>query len=250
MRRPVGAARPLVGAGRGWENRPIATERVKEIMPLFVLFLSLFLAVPAWAESAYVTDRFEITLRTGPGTQHKILKMLPSGARLEVLERNDEGYVRVRTGDGVEGWVLARYLQEEPVARERLAQAQARLDRLRKEVAALRRENGDLKKENARLQQALEKAEAARAKAEAALARIREASRNVIALQEENEQLKTQLVTLRRDLLTLRQENATLQDVRQRDWFLAGALVLALGIVAGLVLPRLAVRRRRSWSDL
>jgi len=136
---------------------------------LFVLFLSLMLAVPAWAEPAYVTDRFEITLRTGPGTQHKILKMLPSGTRLQVLERNDEGYVRVRSEDGVEGWVLARYLQEEPVARERLAQAQARLDRLRKEVAALRRENGDLKKENARLQRALEKAEAAQAAAEAAL---------------------------------------------------------------------------------
>ncbi len=217
---------------------------------LLVLILALCLAPVASAETRYVTDRFEITLRTGPGTDRKIVKMLPSGTPLEVLEEDEaSGYARVRTRDGKEGWVLRRYLQEEPVARERLARLGERLQALEAEVAELRQARRQLSEENRRLSEALKAAEAARDEALRDLERIREASRNVIALQDENESLKGQLVALRRDLLTLQQENATLQDVRQRDWFLAGALVLAIGILGGLLLPRLG-RRRRSWSEL
>jgi SH3 domain protein len=86
-----------------------------------VLLAALLLPVAAFAESAWVTDQFEITLRSGPSTSNAIQLMLSSGSRLEVLERDpDSGYSRVRTQGGTEGWVLTRYLMNEASAREQL----------------------------------------------------------------------------------------------------------------------------------
>ena len=82
---------------------------------------SLLLAATAMAEPAWVTDQFEITLRSGPSTSNAIQLMVDSGTRLEVVERDpDSGYSRVRTQGGTEGWVLTRYLMREPSAREQL----------------------------------------------------------------------------------------------------------------------------------
>jgi SH3 domain protein len=98
------------------------------------LAILLLLSVPlqAWAESRYVTDKFEVTMRSGQGTSHKILKTLASGSRLELVEEDVEnGYTLVRTSDGVEGWVLSRYLINNPVARDQLVRAQAKIKELR-----------------------------------------------------------------------------------------------------------------------
>ena len=86
-----------------------------------VAICGVLCATQAYAAPAWVTDQFEITLRSGPSTSNAIQLMLKSGARLEVLERNEEtGYSLVRTEGGTEGWVLNRYLMGEPRAREQL----------------------------------------------------------------------------------------------------------------------------------
>jgi SH3 domain protein len=105
---------------------------------LVVLCLLAFAATAADAQTRYVSDRLEVTLRTGTSTQHSIVRMLPSGTRLEVLETEPaSGYARVRTADGVEGWVLSRYLMDQPAAREQLAAANRRVETLNARVAEL-----------------------------------------------------------------------------------------------------------------
>ena len=86
------------------------------------VFLAAILADVALAQSAWVSDEFEVTLRTGPSTSNAIQLMVGSGTELEILEQDEEaGYARVRTNGGTEGWVLSRYLMTEPSAREQLA---------------------------------------------------------------------------------------------------------------------------------
>ena len=80
----------------------------------------LLLPAMAHAEPAWISDQFEITLRSGPSTSNAIQLMLRSGTQVEVLERDaDSGYSRVRTGGGTEGWVLTRYLMREQSRRIR-----------------------------------------------------------------------------------------------------------------------------------
>jgi SH3 domain protein len=86
------------------------------------ILLILVLTVPAaYGEPAWVSDEFEIMLRSGPSTSNAIQLMVTSGMQLEVLERDpDSGYSRVSTQAGTEGWVLTRYLMNEMSAREQL----------------------------------------------------------------------------------------------------------------------------------
>ena len=46
--------------------------------------------VEAWAETKYVGDLTEITFRTGPGIDHKIVEMLKSGQKVEVVQAGGE----------------------------------------------------------------------------------------------------------------------------------------------------------------
>ena len=100
-----------------------------------VAVVCALLASPAvYADSAWVTDQFEITLRSGPSTSNAIELMLDSGTKLEILERDAEsGYSRVRTNGGTEGYVLTRQLVDQPVARDRLAAAEAEVKALKAE---------------------------------------------------------------------------------------------------------------------
>ena len=103
-----------------------------------VLALVLGLVSTAMAETRYVSDRLEIQMRTGKGTQFRILRMLPSGTALEILEVDQEnGYSRVRTPSGVEGWVLSRYLMARPAARDQVASATERASNLEVRVSDL-----------------------------------------------------------------------------------------------------------------
>jgi SH3 domain protein len=51
-------------------------------------------------------------MRTGPGLGHKVVDMVSSGVKLEILEYGKE-WSMVRNSTGKTGWVLTRFLTEE-----------------------------------------------------------------------------------------------------------------------------------------
>ena len=71
-----------------------------------------------------------------------------------------------------------------------------------------------------------------------------------LKLENENQLLKKQLLELESAHELLRQENQMLGDSSDREWFLNGALVIILGIIIGLILPRLRTRKKSSWGSL
>lgn len=196
----------------------------------------------------YVSDQLRITVRTGQGNQHRIIKTLKSGDKVEVLEATDTGYAFVRTADGTEGWVRSQYLVAEPIARDRLAAAKARLERLGQRVATLRENLAEVKAERARLQQ--ENAALTRkvAALEKQVEHLNQVAARPIQLDKENKRLKEQNLQLENDLQLKIRENQVLKDRSDREWFVIGAAVLLGGILLGLILPKLRIRRRSSWD--
>ena len=214
-----------------------------------VFALSLGLITAAVAETRYVSDRLEIQMRTGKGTQFRILRMLPSGTALEVLETDkSSGYTRVRAPGGVEGWVLSRLLMKGQAARDKLAEAEKRLarlelenrklntayDELKKEKGSTDQERGRLNKDNRKLSQELEE--------------IRRTASSALAIDAENDELKSRIVAYERQAQTLQQENEGLKDRTARDWFMVGAGVVILGMLIGLIIPRIRWRKKSSWD--
>ena len=70
-------------------------------------------------ETVYVTDELRLGLYDGEQTTGRPFQTLLSGAKLDILERALMT-VRVRTEDGVEGWVKSAYLVDTEPARRRV----------------------------------------------------------------------------------------------------------------------------------
>ncbi len=217
------------------------------------LLLVLLVAISglAQAETRYVSDRLEIQMRTGKGTQFKILRMLQSGTALEVLEVDQQnGYSRVRSPGGVEGWVLSRYLMKGKAARDRLAEAEKKLARLELENRKLSGSVGELQNEKGNIDQERGALSKENRKLSQELDAIRRTASSALAIDAENKELKSKIVAYERQAQTLKQENEGLKDRTARDWFMVGAGVIILGMIIGLIIPRIRWRKKSSWDTL
>lgn len=214
----------------------------------FVL-IGMLLAGTAFGESAWVSDQFEITLRSGPSTGNAIQLMVPSGTRLEVLERDAEtGYSRVRTPGGTEGYVLTRYLMREPSAREQLTALSSQLTDATSRGSSLNSQLGAIRGEYEAAEKRIKDLERENSTLSTELAEIRRTAANVLAINEQNKELRDQLNDADIRVDTLEHENRELVRQSKRYWFMSGALVLVVGIVLGLWLPRIRWQRRSRYD--
>jgi len=222
--------------------------RLRFILGLvFVLFM---VTHSSWATTAYVSDSFEITLRTGPSIENKVIAMPSSGQPLEVLDAHgDWTHVRMHKADGdtVEGWVLTRYLSarlpwevqaealsaENASLREKLAYAEKGL----KEATAGEQDFA------AKLKESTEALEDVRAEYDS----LRRRAADYLKLEAEYEANRSKLETAEADVQRLTEEIKQLRSSKRNRWFLTGALVLLFGLIIGLVIGRQQRRRRSSY---
>jgi SH3 domain protein len=203
----------------------------------------------ASADSAWVSDRFEITLRSGPSTSNAIQLMLGSGTEVEVLERDaDSGYSHVRTRGGTEGWVLTRYLMNEPAARDQLAALTSQLTSEASRGTSLDAQLGAIRGEYDAAKSQIASLERDKSALETELAEINRTAANVLAINNQNKDLREQLAAEEIRVAALEQENRELSSQTTRYWFLSGALVLVVGMVLGLWLPRIRWQRRSRYD--
>jgi SH3 domain protein len=200
-------------------------------------------------ETLYVSDTLEITMRSGKGTSYGITRMLRSGTQVEVLDEDKKtGYSQVRTKSGKEGWVLSRFLMKTPAARDRLASAEKQLAEIELENRKLETTLASLKDEKVKLSKNLGSLDSESRKVSQELAEIKRTASSALAIDTENKELKTRVVSLERQLQTMQQENEGLKDRTARDWFMVGAAVVLLGIIVGLIIPRIRWRKKSSWD--
>jgi len=119
---------------------------------IIVALLSLTGFTTVYARTLYVSDQLEINMCSGKGTGYKIIKIIKSGTPLTILKQ-ESGYARARTPQGVEGWVLSRFLIDTPVARTQLAKAQQDVAEMKTKYDDMSTELTTFKENNARLSQ-------------------------------------------------------------------------------------------------
>ncbi|MGI9272305.1 MAG: TIGR04211 family SH3 domain-containing protein [Woeseiaceae bacterium] len=209
----------------------------------------LFASSMAMAQDAWVSDQFEVMLRTGPSTSNAIERMLPSGTSLEILETNAEaGYSRVQTAAGTEGWVLSRYLMNEPSAREQLRRLTGQLNSATDAGSSLTSQLDAVKGQYATASNRISALEREKKALQEELADIKRTAANVLSIDSQNKDLREQLAMTEIEVGTLEQQNRELSGQSTRQWFLTGALVIGVGIILGLWLPRIRWRRRSGYD--
>ena len=86
-------------------------------MKKIIIFITLFLSLTniATAEKRYVTDRILLGIHTEADETSTLIKSVPSGTELEVLD-TAEGFIEIKLEDGTEGWVSSGFVMEQTPA--------------------------------------------------------------------------------------------------------------------------------------
>jgi len=214
---------------------------------LAVLIILCLFASVAWAKEQYVIDVLYITLRDSPMEDATVLRALKSGTKLEVLELGENGYSHVRTEKGEEGWAKTKYLSDEPVAIIRVERLQAKNDSLMAEMKALKEKSSLAKRKVKEAEKERKRLESKSQKLQSQNAKMKSMSAKPMELAKENEALASKNASMESELKELREEKDLNFNSKSRDWFIAGAGVLILGMVIGLILPSIRWRKRNSW---
>lgn len=162
-------------------------------------------AVAADAQETGWVEGASLNLRSGPGTQYRILATVKPGDRVQVLNRAD-AWTQVKNDAGDQGWMPAGFLAATAPPRLRVEQ---------------------LEKETASLKEQLEKAQA----------EAKEAKESFERVDSRDGQQRAELDRLTRENMRMR------AGERWVDW-LTGASILGLGMAAGAIVRGLAGRGR------
>jgi len=208
-------------------------------MKAFLAIISFFgVIVVAHAETLYIVDQIKLPMRTGQSTSHAIVRMLPSGMAVEILEAGEKGYTHIRAPGGKDGWILSRYLMNMPAARDRLTTAEmkvAKYNALNEKKKSVEKERTRLQVENSRLEQELKQ--------------VRKTSAQALAIANENKALKVKTEEAEQALESLRQETKDIKSGASQRWFMLGGGAILFGIILGLILPGLRRRKKSRWGQ-
>jgi len=219
------------------------------VKSITALILGLLIIYPAVAEKRYVKDVLTITLRAGPSDEFKILKGLKSGTHLQLLEQSEDGkYSKVSTDKGLEGWVMSRYLVNEPVAFEKLILTQRELEKAKADLKELQGKFSNTKKELADANRSSKNLNKDKSKQAKELEYIKKVSANAINLDKKNQELMTKNIELADNLDVLLSENERLQSSKDVNFILVGGFLVALGLFLGWLVPKLGGRKGDTWA--
>ena len=200
----------------------------------FTVLFSLSILLPvAFAETVYVSEDFEITMRTGPGTDHKIISLIQSGKALEMMDKGEE-WSMVRTPTGREGWVLNRYLTtDQPCAMvlERVRQDHDVLTEKYKDIMA---QYEALSTREKALEGNLSQSEKGRDELSQAYTTLKKESAEYLKLKKLHQEVVEQLQAEKNRSAKLDDENMQMKRSRIIQWVLTGGGIMLVGFFIGL----------------
>ncbi len=184
-----------------------------------ICLLAMVFTGPLSAKDIYVTGITKITMRTGPGVEHKIVAMLTSGTKIETIEYQ-RGWSHVKTQGDRTGWVLSRFLTEEVPQNLLVEQLQTENEKLEVALEQAEEKKQALAEKNEFLINIEEKYK----KLEQESADFLKLSDSYKVLTRESQEQKDQILTLEKNM-----------NNEERLWFLSGAGVFIGGLIIGLI---------------
>ncbi|MCJ7833707.1 MAG: TIGR04211 family SH3 domain-containing protein, partial [Deltaproteobacteria bacterium] len=83
-------------------------------LPIVTILIGALFLCPShlWAKTMFITDRIEISLRSGIGLEYRALTMVKTGDRVEVLE-GGKNWSKVKLPNGTIGWINTCFLVDQ-----------------------------------------------------------------------------------------------------------------------------------------
>ena len=212
---------------------------------LSIMGICLLLSAMAWAETKhYINDSMTITMRTGPGTDRKIIALLGVGQEVEILQAENE-WTMVRLPNGKEGWVISRFITDQTPNSIQLNVLQNRFNDLQTRSASLLEENKTLSADNKKLSADLTTTETKLKNLNSTYETLKKDSKHFLELQEKYKASTAKLSEQTQKAQKYEDELTKLLWNKNIKWFLSGAGVLILGFIIGF-----STKRQRRHSSL
>ena len=203
----------------------------------------IFLASSVNAETfVYITDQVDIPIRSEKSLGNTIIRLLPSGTKLSLLQITEDGWTEVKYQDTI-GWISSRYLSNNMSAREELKQANTVINENQLLITKYETELKELNKQLLILNNKNKELVIKSSKSEAEKNHIEQIYQDALKLEHENEKLNQEQLQLKTELQLAQNNSQIERDTSQRNWFIVGALVLFFGVVIGFIMPKRLNRR-------
>lgn len=173
---------------------------------------------PSTLTDGYISDELFIYMHSGAGNNYRIVGSINAGTQVKLTGEQRNGYTEIIDDKERTAWVEDKFVSEKPG--------------LRFVVAEL---NGQLA-ENSDIESTLK-------------SQLDEQQVRLIDAESKNVELANQITALESQLSTT-QAKLSNQDLDiKKEWFFNGAIVMGIGLILGLLLPRLASRRKSSMDS-
>lgn len=209
---------------------------------VFIGIWLLLLPSVVQAEKMFISDEFEITLRTGKGMDHKIIAMLKSGESVETIESSDL-WTKIHTAGGSEGWVLTRFLKSEEPCRVALEKLKEKHRTMMEQLAPSLEGNTALKEENQSLHLELARSEKTGEELRQMYENLKTESSDFVNLKKKYKDTNNQLIEATQKAEKLEDELSKLEQRQIFRWIITGAGIILLGFMIGFSAKH---QRRRS----
>jgi len=187
--------------------------------------LVLSLSFPLLAEDApsnlvpgYISDDLFIYMHSGAGNNYRILGSINSGTEVKVTGNNQNNYTEIIDEKNRNVWVESKYVSPKPGLRFVIAELNERLANTTSNTDSMSEE-------------------------------LTEARNTIEKLSEEKSLLNNEISELNKTLISTRSQLKDQDTNIKKEWFFNGAIVLIIGLILGLIIPRLTARRKGSMDN-
>jgi SH3 domain protein len=196
-----------------------------KIIKALLVGLVLSSSSPLFAEdsptnlpSGDISDDLFIYMHSGAGNNYRILGSINSGTEVKVTGKSENDYTEIIDDKNRNVWVESKYLSLKPGLRFVIAELNEKLANTSSDTDSMSEELSQ--------------------------------SRNTIQnLSSEKAQLNNEISQLNKTLITIRAKLKDQDTNIKKEWFYNGAIVLVIGLLLGLILPRLTSRRKGSMDN-
>jgi SH3 domain protein len=210
------------------------------------LFVVLFLLVGvsfSVAQNLYISEDFEVTMRTGPANDRRIIAMIPTGRVVELIKKGEEWSEFRLPVSGKEGWVMNRYLTDKPPSALQLARLETRHAEVAAQMKEQQRKWSEITAENQTLNSQLKQAQEALSAVQASFERLKKDSAEVVRIKAEYEKNSKELIETREKAEKFESQLKNLAGSQLYEGMLYGGGLIVFGFVTGYILKK---PRRRS----
>jgi SH3 domain protein len=201
------------------------------------------------AAPRYITDQTHIVMRAGEGPTEQMLRMIPAGEKVDLISSNSEtGYSKIRDSKDHIGFVLTDQLMKTPGARARLSDVEKRYKVLKQKMKRSSKPYKELQQKHKELLAEHEKLKSSKESLDSKLQERTLTSEQMARISEERKELRKKLASQTWEMENLKQEYQEYKNDRNQYWFLIGGGVALLGILIGIILPRLqGPAKKQTW---